>query len=118
MTSRESFAVWICADLQHDLLAGSFLEKAVDVVGRMQFAAVYGENVVACFDVDPGLREWRLQTGIPVFAIVDFGDAVAAVLQTIVRAQQPTFYLLRSPAARRLHKHVADCHFAETLVKR
>ena len=45
-------AIWICADLQHDLLAGGFLEKAVDIVGRMQFAVVYGKNVVTCFDVD------------------------------------------------------------------
>src|SRR5208337_1166914 len=61
--------------------------------------------------------QWRLQTRIPVFTIVDFGDAVAAVLQAIVRAQQPAFYLLRLRPLAASHKHVADRQFAQALVK-
>ncbi len=67
-------AVWIRADFEHDLLAGGFFEEAVDVVGGVQIAAVDGKDVVSGFDVDAGLRERGFVAGIPVLAVIDFGD--------------------------------------------
>ncbi len=101
MTSRESFAVGICADFEHDLLARGLFEKAVDVIGGVQIAAVHGENVISGLDVDAGLGQRSLRAGIPVLPVVDFGNAIAAIFQAVVGAEQAAFQLLRLGLLRR-----------------
>jgi hypothetical protein len=65
--------------VERGLLAGGAVEERVEIVGRVQFAAVDGEQVFALLDVDAGQGERRGQAGRPVLPAEDFGDAVAAV---------------------------------------
>jgi hypothetical protein len=54
----------------------------------VQLAAVDGQQVFALVDVDAGQGQRRGQAGGPVLPAEDFGDAVAAVLDLVVGAQQ------------------------------
>src|SRR5579872_4476250 len=83
-----ALAVGIRANFQYDLLARRFFEETVDVVGSVQVAAIHREDIVPDFDVDAGLGERRLQIGIPVFSVVDFGNAVTIVFEAVVGAEQ------------------------------
>ena len=95
-------AVGVGADVEHGLLAGGAVEECVEVVGGVQFAAVDGEQVFALLDVDAGQGERRGQAGGPVLPAEDFGDAVAAVFDLVVGAQQAGLGLrCRGGAARR-----------------
>ncbi len=117
MTSRESFAVRIRADFENDLLARGLFEEAVDVVGGVQIAAVHREDVISGFDVDAGLGQRGFIAGIPVFAVVDFGNAIAAVFQAVIGAEQTAFDFLRLGRFAAADEHVADRHLAETFLK-
>ena len=54
----------------------------------MQIAAVHREDVVSGFDVHAGLRQRRFASGIPVLAVIDFRNAVTAILKAVVRAEK------------------------------
>ena len=105
-------AVGIGTDVQHDLLAGGSFEEAVDVVGGVQIAAVDGEQILAFLHVDAGLGERGVQSGIPVFAVVDAREAVAAVVDGVVRAEQAGVRRVIGLAGT-ANEHVADGDFAE-----
>src|SRR6202034_1351464 len=101
-------AVRIRTDLEDHLLAGGFLEQLVDFVRGGEVLAADGEQIFARLDVDAGLGERRLEMRVPVFATVDFLEAVAAVFDGVVGAEQADAdvgsFWLRAPA----HEHVAD----------
>ena len=49
---------------------------------------VDGEQILPCLDVDARLGERRAQLGIPIEAAEDFREAIAAVLDFVVGAEQ------------------------------
>ena len=114
MTSRASAAVRALGHLEHGLLARRAVEEGVDVVGRVQFAAVDGEQVVALDDVDAGQGQRRGQRRSPVLTVVDLGELVAIVLDRVVGAEQPGLRRIRR-SMRTAHEHVADLNFAQHL---
>ncbi len=57
----------------------------------MEFAAIDGEQVVAFLDVDAGQSERRGETRGPVLPAEDFRDAIAAVFNLVVSAEQAGF---------------------------
>src|SRR5260370_11187640 len=107
------FPIRIGANLKQHLLAGRLFEKAVDVVRGVHFTAIHGEDVVAGFDIDSGLRERRLRAWIPVLTVVHLGNAVAAVLESVIRAEQATLYFLRLRGLTSTAEHVSHFHFAD-----
>src|ERR1700716_2057809 len=109
------FSIRIRADLDTDLLTGGVFEITVNIAGRAHFRAVDFQQVVADFDVDTWLRERRAQFGIPVFAVKNFGKAVAAVFDFIIGPQQPAFNLGRFGNVAAEDEHVSDGHFAKHL---
>src|SRR3954468_22503675 len=111
------FAIRVCSDLQNDLLAGSLFEEAVNVIGGMQFAAIDCEDVVSRFDVYAGLSEWSFIARVPVLSVIDLGDAVMVIFQSVVCAQQSAFELLRLGSLATGDEHVPNRHFAEAFLK-
>src|SRR6202451_409321 len=108
------FAVGTWGDSQDNLLPGGFFEETVDGVGGVQGAAVDGDDVVAGFDVDAGLGARGLQPGIRVFAVVNFRDAVAAILQAVICAEQSAFDFFRFGRFAAADEHVAHRQFTQT----
>ena len=105
-------AVWIWTDVQHDLVAGGSFEEAVDVVGGVQIAAVDGEQILAFLHIDAGLGERGVQSGIPVFAVVDVGETVTVVVDGVVGAEEAGVRRVIGFAGT-ANEHVADGDFAE-----
>ncbi len=114
VTSRASLPSALLADLEHGLLARQAVEEGVDVVGRVQFARVDGEQVVALDDVDARQGQRRGQRRRPVLTVVDLGELVAIVVDRVVGAEQPGLRRIRR-SMRTAHEHVADLNFAEHL---
>ncbi len=104
-------------DADDDLFAGRLLESGVHVVVRRQVAALHGEQILAGADARAGLRERRLQRRVPIFAVEDLREAVAAVLDLVIRAEETR----RHPLLRRLraaaHEHVPDREIAQHLAE-
>jgi hypothetical protein len=80
----------------------------------VQFAAIDGQQVFALLDVDAGQGERRGQAGGPVLPAEDFGDAVAAVFDLVVGAQQAGLGAVVG-LVRPVDEHVADGDFAQHL---
>ena len=51
--------------------------------------AVYLEQVVALGHLNAGRAQWRAEIGIPILSRVDALDAIAAVLNGVIGAEQP-----------------------------
>ena len=90
------------------MLAGGFLEKAENIVGGAELAAIDGEQIFAGYNVDAGLRERRAQIGIPIFAVINARETVAAIFDGIIGTQQPHFDLLEFRNVAAADEHVAD----------
>ena len=78
----------------------------------MQLAAVNGKEVFAFLDVNAGESERGGQAGSPVLAAEDFSDAVAAVFDLVVGAEEAGFGIV-VVVTRPADKHVADGDFAQ-----
>src|SRR5262249_16505803 len=72
-------AIGIRADFDDGLFARCALEQLVNVVLRGQIASLDRQQVFAYHDVDARLRKRGAQVGVPVFAVINFGEAVAPV---------------------------------------
>src|SRR5580765_2299902 len=108
----------IGSNFEHDLLSGSLLEEAKDVVSRVKFPSIDGENVASDFDIHARLRQRRFIPRIPVFPAVHLSPAISIVLEAVVRPEQSTLELLRL----RIHfaatdEHVANRHFSQALLE-
>src|SRR5208283_5133318 len=82
------FSRGILADFELHGLAGGFLEEAEDFVGAQEFATVNGKEIIAFVDIHAGLGKWSVQTRIPVFAVKNVGEAIAAILDFVVSTKQ------------------------------
>src|SRR6185437_4887941 len=76
----------IGADFQRNLLTGRIQEETVEVVAAVEIAAVHGEKIFAGLYLGAGFGERCAKAGIPVFAAVDFGEAVAAIFRGVIGA--------------------------------
>ncbi len=112
-----SRAVCIRADAQHHRLARGLLEEAVEIGGRTHVAAVHRQQIFARSDVDARLRERRVQLRVPIFAAVHFGEAVSAVFNFVVGAEQAALHALHLRERAAAHKEVPDRKFAEHLLE-
>ncbi len=112
-----SAAIGIPADAQHDLLADGLLEVCIHIVAAVQFAAVDREQVFAGFDIDAGLGQRRMQIGIPVLAIVDMREPVAAVGDRVIGAEQADFDLGHVRIGAAAHEHVPDRDVSQHLAE-
>ncbi len=83
----------------------------------MEIAAIHGKDIVSGFHIDAGLGQWRFIAGIPIFTVVDFGNAIAAIFQTIVGTKQSAFEFFWFWGFAAADKHVADRHLAQALLK-
>ena len=96
-------------------------KKLVEVVGGGEFAPVDRQQILAVLDVDARLRERRLEFRVPVLAVEDVFETVAAVGDLVVGAQQSDFDLLDLRFRAAAHPQVADDeiadHFAEQIVQ-
>ena len=114
-------AARIGADANLHLLPGRGLEEAVDVVRRGEVAAVHREQILAGDDVDAGLRQRRGRLRIPVLAVVDPREAVAAVLDLVVAAEQAGLHALDvgrvAAADAQMSDHQIAEHFGEQIVE-
>jgi hypothetical protein len=83
-------------------------------------AAIHREQILARLDVHAGLRERRAQLWVPILTIEYFGEAIAAVLDRVVGAQQSARYAFRigtSPPARKGDRPSARRHFREEITQ-
>src|SRR5438445_894135 len=103
------------ADLQHHLFPCGFFKEAVNVPGRAHVAAIYGKEILPDFHVDSWLSERSAEFGIPVLAVVDTRETIAAVLDGIVSAEQPGLDTLGIGNVTATDKHVTDGDLAEHL---
>src|SRR5208282_1091540 len=92
--------------------------EAVNIVGGVQIAAVDGKDVISGLDVDAGLGERSLVAGIPVFSVVNLGDSVTIIFETIVGAEQAASQLLRFGGFATADEHVTDCDLAEAFLEK
>ena len=83
----------------------------------MEIAPVHSKEVVSGFDVDAGLGQWGFVAGIPVLAVIDFRDAIAAVFQAVIGAEETAFHLLRLGGFAATEKHVAHRHLAKAFLE-
>src|SRR5262249_49870351 len=81
-------AIRMGADLNRNRLAGGRLEGLIQVVGILDVLAVDGEQVFASFHVHAGLGQRSASLRVPVFAGINAGKAVPAILLFVIRAEQ------------------------------
>ena len=81
----------------------------------MDVTAVDGEQIFACDDIDAGLRERRVELRIPVLAVVNAREAVAAVFDFVIRAEKADLQRLHFRNVAAADEHVADIDFAKHL---
>ena len=101
-------AVRVGADTNHDLFVRGVLKETVDVLSSRKIAAIHREQVLACLHVHSGLRERSTQLRVPILTIVNFGEAIATVLNRVVGAQQSAGHALRIRHVATLHVEMAD----------
>ena len=101
VTSRASRAVGVGPDFEHDALAGRAFEEAMHVVRRGDFLAVDRQQVFAVGDVDARAAQRGPQVGVPVLAVIDAGEAIAALVDGVIGAEQAALGALGLAARRR-----------------
>ncbi len=106
-------AVCVWPDLDYYLLSCSLLEVAVEIVGGVEIAAVDGQQIVADVDVDSWLGERRHEFWIPILAVEDAREAVAAVLDLVVCTEKTGADLARFGSVSAADEHVPDAHVAQ-----
>src|SRR5687767_2191100 len=109
--------VRIGTDADHDLLVCGVLKETVNVLSNRKIAAVHREQVLACLNVDSGLRQWSAQLRVPILTVVYFGEAIATVLNRIVCAQQSSRHALRIGHVASLYVEMAHCQLAKHFLK-
>ena len=82
------FSARVRPHLQLNSFAGPFDEETIDFVAAMQFTPVDSQQVIPLVDVHARLCKRRAQVWIPVLAEVHLGEAVATMIDGVVRAQQ------------------------------
>src|SRR5207247_7654476 len=97
------------------------LEEAIDIVGAGQVAPVDRQQVLAGGDVDARLRERRDRLRVPILAVVNTSETIAAVLDLVVASEQPglnafDLRLLAAEDAQVTDDEVAE-HFGEEIVQ-
>jgi hypothetical protein len=96
------------------LLACRAVEELVEIVGGVELAAVDGQKVLALLDINAGQGERGGEAGGPVLAAEDLGDAIAAVFDLVVRAEQAGRGAVLG-RVRPADEHVADGELAQHL---
>ena len=86
------------ADREHDRLVAEPLERRPGIRFRVDRHAVDGQDVLACRDVDTGFVERRSHRDVPRAPVDDPLDAVRAVRQLPIDAEEAD-----GPLGRRLH---------------
>ena len=81
------------ADFEHRLLARRLLEEAVDFVLRGEVAPVDRQQVFPLLHVDAGLGKRRMKLRVPILAVEDSREPVAAAVNRVVGAQQAHLHL-------------------------
>ena len=94
-------AVGVRSDRQLDDASRGLLEAAVEILGILEIVAVDGEQILPCFDVDARLGQRRAQLRIPIEAAEDFREAIAAVFDFVVGAEEAARNRLRRRRANR-----------------
>ena len=92
-------AVGVGADGDLDALVGRVLEERVHLGRRLQVDAAHRQQVLAGLDVHAGGGQRRAQLRAPVQAAVDLLEAITAVGDLVIGAEQAAGDRLASRAA-------------------
>ena len=70
----------LVVDLERYYLAGQIVEVGIGIGGRSNRSTIHGDQVVALLDLESGLSQGRARAFVPIFAAIDFGEFVVAIV--------------------------------------
>ena len=113
-----SGAAGVGTDAQADGAVGSAFEEAVDLIGSANLLPVHGQQIFAGNDIDAGLGERRAQLRVPILAVVDAGEAVAAILDGVVGAEESAGHVGNFGEVAATDAQMADGEAAERFLEK
>src|SRR5580658_5266152 len=83
----------------------------------MNVATVHGEKIYTGDNIDAGLRERRVELGIPVLSVIHARETVAAIFDTVIGTEKADLQRLHFGDVAAADEHVADVDLAEHLLE-